>query len=79
MIVLGKCLSCTNILLLDRLLEAPRKKLWGKVKHEPPWSKSPAGVDLRISTGERHDFGASAPWLTRASSLQVKVGGSMYS
>ena len=32
----------------------------------------PEGVDLCISTtGERHGFGASAPWLTRASSLIV--------
>ena len=31
----------------------------------------PAGVDLRISTGERHGFGALTPLVARASSLHT--------
>ena len=33
----------------------------------PTGSKTPAVVDVRISKGERHDFGAVAPFSTRAS------------
>ena len=88
MVVLGKCLSCCriNILLLARLSESPRNTLWGKVcplrlslEAEPACSNPPAGVDLRIYTGERHDFGTSGPWLIRASSLQGRAGSSMHS
>ena len=40
-------------------------------------SKPPAGVDERISQGERHGFGASVPSSTRASSPHVgRAGGS---
>ena len=39
-------------------------------------SKPTAAVDVRISTGERHDFGATAPLSTRASCLvQGRAGG----
>ena len=33
-------------------------------------SKPPGAVSVRVSTGERHDFGAAVPLSTRASSLQ---------
>ena len=39
------------------------------VEAEPARSKPLAGVSMRISTGERHGFGASARWWTRASSF----------
>ena len=42
-------------------------------------SRPPAAVSVRISTGERHGFGASAPLLTMASSLQGRAGGSVES
>ena len=46
------------------------------VEAKPASSKSPAGVDARISPGERYDFGTSAPSSTRASSLDsVRAGG----
>ena len=41
------------------------------VEAGPVSSKPPAGVDMRISTGERHNFGASAPSSTRASSPHI--------
>ena len=40
--------------------------------------KSPAAVGVRISKGERHDFGAGALFLTKMSSLQGKAGGSAF-
>ena len=65
-VVLGECLSCTNILLLAHLTEAPRKSCGGKlvpcvlvVEVAPASSKLPADVDLRIPTGERHGFATS--------------------
>ena len=39
-------------------------------------SKPPAAGGVRISTGESHGFGASAPLSARASSVQGKAGGS---
>ena len=42
-------------------------------------SKPPAAVSVRISTGERHGFGAAAPLSTMASSLQGRAGGSVES
>ena len=33
-------------------------------------SKPPAAVGVRISKGERHDFGAAPPFLTKTSSLK---------
>ena len=36
----------------------------------PVGSKPPAAVGVRISKGERHDFGASTSLPTRASSLE---------
>ena len=41
------------------------------VEAGPVSSKPPAGVGVRISTGERHNFGASAPSSTRASSPHI--------
>ena len=69
---------CTNIPLLDRFSEASRNRLWRKMAPcnfqadaEPVFSKPPAGVDVRIFTGDKCDFGASTPLLTRASSLHI--------
>ena len=46
------------------------------VEAMPASSKPPAGVDVRISPGERHIFGASAPSSTRASFLYIgRAGG----
>ena len=42
----------------------------------PARTKSLAAVSVRISKGERHDFGASAPFSTKTSSLQERAGGS---
>ena len=47
-----------------------------RVEAEPAWSKPPAGVDLRISTGERRDLGDASPFSTRTSSLQGEARGS---
>ena len=41
----------------------------------PVGSKPPAAVSMRISTDERHGFGAAAPLPTMASSLQGRAGG----
>ena len=41
-------------------------------------SKPPATVGERISKGERHDFGAAAPFSTKMSSLQGREGGSAF-
>ena len=47
------------------------------VEAVPASSKPPAGGDLRISTGEGHGFGASAPSSTRVSCLHIeRAGGS---
>ena len=43
------------------------------VEAVPVGSKPPAAVGVRISTGERHGFGASAPFSTRALSKLVKL------
>ena len=40
-------------------------------------SKPPAAVSVRISTGERQSFGASAPVSTRTSSLRGRAEGSL--
>ena len=40
------------------------------VEAVPTGSKPPAAVVVRISTSERHGFGAAAPSSTRASSLE---------
>ena len=40
-------------------------------------SKPPAADGVRISTGQRHGFGASAPLSIRVSSLQGRAGGSV--
>ena len=46
----------------------------------PARTKSRAAVSVRISTGERHDFGAAAPLSTTASSLeQGRAGDSVES
>ena len=46
------------------------------VEAVPAGSKPPAAVGVRISKGERRDFGAAAPLSTRASSLeQGRAGG----
>ena len=48
------------------------------VEAEPASSKPPVGVDVRISTGEKHDVGASASSSTRASSIDsVRAGSSV--
>ena len=52
------------------------KMVLSVVEAEPASGKPPAGVNVRISTGERRDFGASAPSLTRASSLDLVKSGS---
>ena len=49
------------------------------VKAMPAGSNPPADVGVRISTGEKHDFGATAPFATMTSSLQGRAGGSMES
>ena len=41
-------------------------------------SKPPAAVDVRISEGERPDFGAAVPFSTKTSSLQGSAGGSAF-
>ena len=42
----------------------------------PAWSKPPAAVGVGISKGETHDFGATAPLPTKASSFQQgRAGG----
>ena len=46
------------------------------VETVPVGSKPPAAVGVRISKGRIHDFGASAPLSTRASSLQGRAEGS---
>ena len=38
----------------------------------PAGNKPPAAVGMLISKGERHDYGAAAPLLTRAASLEQK-------
>ena len=45
----------------------------------PAGSKPPAAVNVRISTGERQDFGAATPLSTTVSSLQRRAGGSVES
>ena len=45
----------------------------------PVGSKPPATVVVRISKGERHDSSAAAPFSTTTSSLQRRVGGSIFS
>ena len=45
------------------------------VQAVPARSKPPAAVSVRISKGERHNFGAAAPFLTKMSSLQGRAGG----
>ena len=46
------------------------------VETVPAGSKPPAAVSVRISTGERHGFGTTAPLSTRTSSLeQARAGG----
>ena len=48
------------------------------VEAVPAGNKPPAAVSVRISTSEKHGFGASAPLSTRALSLQQgRVGGSV--
>ena len=50
------------------------------VEAVPAGSKPPAAVSVRISTGERHGFGAAAPLSTRTPSLQQgRARGSMES
>ena len=50
------------------------------VEAVPVESMPPAAVSVRISTGERHSFGAAAPFSIMASSLQQgKAGDSMES
>ena len=41
-------------------------------------SKPPAAVGVRISKGERHDFGTTAQLSTKTSSLQGRAGGSAF-
>ena len=41
-------------------------------------SEPPAAVNVRISKGERHDFGAAAPLSTKTSSLQERARGSAF-
>ena len=41
-------------------------------------SKPPAAVGVRISKGERHYFGAVAPFSTKPSSLKGRAGGSTF-
>ena len=46
------------------------------VKAVPAGNKPPAAVGVRVSTSERHGFGASAPLSTRASFLHIgRAGG----
>ena len=49
------------------------------VEAVPAGSKPPAAVGVRISTGERHGFGTSAPLSIRVPSLQGRAGGSVES
>ena len=52
------------------------KMIPSAVEAVPVGGKPPTAVGVRISTGERHGFGAAAPSSTRASSLeQRRVGG----
>ena len=44
----------------------------------PAESKPPAAVVVRTFKGERHDFGAAAPFSTMTSSLQDKAGDSAF-
>ena len=44
----------------------------------PAGSKPPAAIGVRISTGERHDFGAAASMSTKRSSLREREGGSAF-
>ena len=44
----------------------------------PEGSNPPGAVGVRISKGERHDFGAAAPLSTNKSSLQGRAGGSAF-
>ena len=44
----------------------------------PVGSKPPAAFGVRISKGERHDFGAAAPFSTKTSSLQGRAEGSAF-
>ena len=53
-----------------------RKMVLIAVEAVPVGNRPPATVSLRISTGERHGFGASAPLSIRTSSLQGRAGGS---
>ena len=46
------------------------------VKAVPAGSKPPAAVSVRISTAERHSFGAAALLSTKTSSLRGRAGGS---
>ena len=48
------------------------------VKTEPACSKPPAGVFLRVSTGERYDLSDASPFSIRTSSLQGRAGGSTF-
>ena len=44
----------------------------------PVANKPPTAVVVRISKGERYNFGAAAPFLTETSSLQGRAGGSTF-
>ena len=44
----------------------------------PVGSKPPAAISVRISTGERHDFGAVVPMSTKTSSLRGRAGDSAF-
>ena len=48
------------------------------VEVSPAGSKPPAGVDERISMGERHDLGSAVPFSTTTSFLQGRAGGSTF-
>ena len=44
----------------------------------PVENKQPAAVGVRILKGERHDFGAAAPFSTKTLTLQGRTGGSAF-
>ena len=48
------------------------------VEAMPAGNKPPAAVGERISKGERHEFGAAAPFSTKTSSLQERAESSAF-
>ena len=54
------------------------KVVFVAIEAMPVGRKSPVTVGEHISKGERHDFGVAAPFSTKTSSLQGKVGGSTF-